>query len=293
MFCTDMAFHPNSHLDDDTVLMALNAVSPAFLRCHMKPLRPPEDLTDCNSLMFGELGKKRFLVYVRVTLEDETEEGTGPTPPILIDSARQLGCEPHLVRVHMRKVHGGTGFEYFGYEEFIEAVLSNSKEWTACLLRGKTVSHFLRLLGGRRSEITLGHQVKHEPPEAPEIVIWLRIDGTVPFGGTFDLGALLSSTRRSDEHPIFTCSCGVPECARIDREITVVHEGELTLWKAYYARPRKIFVFDRSRYQERILSAARAAMDAVAAMGATGVVPYAHNPECLERAFFDATGDRH
>ena len=107
--------HPNAHLEEEIVDRGISAVANAFRRCRMTP-RTLEKGVGCNSLILGELSGKRFVVYVRITLEDETEDGVGPTPGVLADAARELDAEPHLIRVHMRKVGGGTGFAYFGYQ---------------------------------------------------------------------------------------------------------------------------------------------------------------------------------
>jgi hypothetical protein len=112
---------PNAHLPDHVVQCGLRGVSFAFQQCKMEP-RHVETEEGCNSLLFGELNGKRFVVYVRITLEEENENGTGPIPRILIDTARDIEAEPHLIRVHMKKEGKGFGLTYFGYNEFIDAV---------------------------------------------------------------------------------------------------------------------------------------------------------------------------
>ena len=62
-------YHPNSHLPDDVVARGLSAAANAFRRCRMQP-RVPTRGADCNSLILGELGEKRFAAYVRMTVDN-------------------------------------------------------------------------------------------------------------------------------------------------------------------------------------------------------------------------------
>jgi hypothetical protein len=245
--------------------------------------RTPEKGAGCNSLLLGELSGKRFVVYVRITLEDETEDGVGPTPGVLVDAARELDAEPHLIRVHMRKVGGGTGFAYFGYQEFIDAVLANESEWNLALLHGKRVSDYLHLVHNKLSLLRIENVIAEN-----SVKLRLFVDEHEPYSGTIDAGYLLRSTIRSDEYEIFTCSCGVAGCAGIWRGVIVVNEGPYTLWKAYYAKGRKIFVFDRSEYRREILLKVKEAVEYVRSGKDRCFVPYDHGFEYLEKALYEA-----
>lgn len=275
-------YHPNAHLEAEVVARGLSAAANAFRRCRMEP-RVPGAGAECNSLILGELIGKRFVVYVRITIEDETEEGPGPAPGALIDAARELDAEPHLIRVHMRRVGGGTSFAYFGYYEFIEAVLGNEKEWNRALLPGKSVADFLRLVAGKLSALRIENVIDSDCAK-----LRLFLDGTEPYAGTIDAGDLLRSTIRSDEYDIFTCSCGVAGCAGIWRGVVVVNDGPLTLWKAYYAKGRRVFVFDRSQYRDEILLRVKEVVQFVRGGEGRSVVPYEHGFSYLEKALYEA-----
>jgi len=240
-------YDPNGHLPEEVIKRGVGVVANAFRRCWMRPLVPGES-ADCRSLIYGKLRQKGFVVYVRITLDEETEDGVGPIPGALIDAASELEAEPHVIRVHMQKAEQGTSFEYFGYQGFIDSVLSNESEWNRTLLGGKSVSDYFRLVGNTLSTLRLDAVADGD---------WVRfqilIDGRSPNGHIIDPGALVHSTIRSDVYNIFTCTCGVAECAGIWRGVLVVNEGNLTLWRAYYARGRKIFVFDRTEYRNEIL----------------------------------------
>jgi hypothetical protein len=274
--------HPNAHLDEQIVSHAIVVVANAFRRCRMTPLAPKISAR-CNSFIFGELQGKRFVVYVRITLDDEQEEGVGPTPGALIDAAGELDAEPHLIRVHMRQAGQGIGFEYFGYDEFIDAVLGNEPQWNLTLLSGKSIRDYLDLVGGTRSVLNLESVIDDK-----FIELRLSINGKQPYAGTIHPGELLRSTIRSDEYDIFTCSCGHAGCAGISRGVVVVNDGPFTLWKAYYARGRKIFVFNRVQYQQEIVSKIKEAADLVRRGLGRGLIPYERRFDILERRIFEA-----
>lgn len=285
--------HPNAHLSPEVVQLGLKVVSNAFRRCRIVPRHPSEDEFGCNSFIYGELGSKKFLVYVRITLEDEHEEGAGPIPPLLLDASRLFDAEPHLIRVHMRKVGQGTGFEYFGYEEFIESLLSHVREWNAQLIKPKSFDYYFGILKGRISKIqlqlALADGFNHECRKASIVDLKLFIDGHEPYAGTIDPGALLHSAVRGDVHGIFSCSCGVPECAGVWRGVIVVHHGDFVLWKAYYAKGRKLFLFDKEQYRTEILSKCGEAIRLAKDEPDTFVSPYHNGIKYLEKAYYSAT----
>lgn len=259
----------------------------------MEPLRPPLEQFDCNSLIYGELGRKKFIVYVRITLENETEEGAGPVPPMLLDAALELGAEPHLIRVHMRKVGRGISFDYFGYEEFIQSVLSNPAEWNARLIEPKTFSDYVRILKGRMSQIQLEldytTQTDDKSENAAYVALKLKIDGHEPYSGTIDPSALLRSTVQGDEYEIFTCSCGDAGCAGIWRGVIVVHDANRILWKAFYAKGRKLFLFDKEQYRSEILTKCGEAIQFVRSGENRYFSPWEHSFPYLEKSYYMAT----
>ena len=260
--------HPNAHLDDEMVQRGVKQAACAFRRCRMTP-RTPETGHGRNSLLLGDLFGKRFVVYVRITLDDETEDGVGPTPGVLIEAAQELDAEPHVIRVHIERLDGETMYEYFGYREFIDAVLANESEWNHALLPGRSVSDYLCLVHNKLSRLRIENVVSEKA-----VKLQLLVDGQEPYPGTIDAGNLLRSTIQSDEYDIFTCTCGEAGCAGIWRGVIVVNEGPYTLWKAYFAKGRRIFVFDRSRYRREILLKVKEAVDYVKCEKAQWIIPY-------------------
>jgi len=63
--------HPNSHLAEEIIEHGLMVSASAFYRCKMTPERVPEERFDCNSLLYGEFGERRFLIFVRMTIDNE------------------------------------------------------------------------------------------------------------------------------------------------------------------------------------------------------------------------------
>ena len=119
----DAPFHPNAHLSESVISSAVYGVGFIFEQCGLEPRVVSTD-EKLNSLLFGELNGKRFVVYVRITMEDESENKTGPLPGLLLNVARELEAEPHVIWVHMKKEGQGYGLAYFGDVEFKDAVRS-------------------------------------------------------------------------------------------------------------------------------------------------------------------------
>ena len=248
---------PNSQLPDKVINLGLEAACGAFERCKM-PAQRPLDLSGCKSFLFGELGKHRFLVYVRITwengvdyhvdmIDDVPEDATESMPEVLLEAAKEISAEPHMMRVHLRTNQYGVGFSYRGYEEFVEAVIAHAEAWNATLLSGKTVEQFRTLAKGRLSILRLELSM-----DAESIDYRLLIDGEEPYDGAIAIDQLVRSTARNDDYWIFTCGCGEAGCAGIWRPVIIVSDGPYTLWKAYYAKRRRIFLFDRDAYRKEI-----------------------------------------
>lgn len=282
--------HFNTHHSEDVIERGLHAVSPAFRRCRMSPKSVPAERFGCNSLLYGEFGRERFLVYVRITVDCETETGTGPMPGLLVDAASELGAEPYVIRVHMTRAGQGVSFQYFGYDEFIDSVMSHSAEWNAQLIAPKSLEDFRRMLGRRVSQLCVEVDLNVED-EREVLSLRVHIDGKEPYQGTICPISLLQSTVRSDEHDIFTCTCGEAGCAGIYRGVIVVNDGPFTLWKAFYARGRRIFLFDREQYRREILEKCGEALRFIRAGENRWIVPYDGRATYFEKAFYEATED--
>lgn len=279
--------HPNSHLPAETIEYVLCVAANAFRRCHMQPSQA--EYQGCDSLLYGELGAKRFLVYVRITRDDEQETGTGPVPGVLIDAAAEYDAEPHLMRIHITTVGEGYGFQYWGYKEFIEHVLAHDAERAATLLAPRTFQDYVGLLKGRISTMEL--DLRMEKPN--ERWLTLKVDGEVPYGSAICTASLLDSTRLSDDFYIFTCTCGHAGCNGIFRGVRVVHQGAHTLWKAYHAKGRKLFLFDREQYRTEILRGCKEVVEFLRKHPENFCSPVESlaRRKWLERAYFQATGE--
>ncbi len=280
--------HPNSHLAAEVIERGLMVSASAFYRCKITPKRVPEERFGCNSLLYGEFGERRFLIFVRMTTDDEVEDGTGPLPGVLFDAAAEMDAEPHVVRVHMRHVGQGIGFAYFGHDEFVRHVRSFADEWNARLIAPKTFADFHRLLGGRISRLQLD-LVEETDGNTEAMSLKLLIDGMEPYQGTICPGSLLRSTVESDEHEIFTCSCGVAGCAGIERGVVVARNDGLVLWKAFHARGRRIFLFHDDQYRTEILEKCRRLIEFAKGGENRDVTPYHGSLNYLEKAYFEAT----
>ncbi len=312
-------YDPNAGLAPETRDWAARLSLFPFENAKVHPEGIEHDGAGQYGFIFGHAGDTGHLVYVRVTVGDEQEEGTGPVPGILIDLARELNAEPHVVRVHMRAESNGTAVEYFGHDE-LEQALKESDHWRRRLLAGRSAREYLRRAGGRvsRLEIILHHHPPgHPPPPVPmpeELRALLQESDRVPqpeaptsrFPGSvhfelrverlgaelrkrsFSIYALLQSVAKDDEHFIFTCSCGSPGCAGIWRGIETVHEDDLTVWRLRGLRPRRLVVFDQAQYRQEILTKAREALALHKQMGAQARLGIqSDGREQVERALYE------
>ncbi|RBP36074.1 hypothetical protein DES53_11822 [Roseimicrobium gellanilyticum] len=172
--------------------------------------------------------------------------------------------------------------------ETMEHMLSRNVERDAALLAPRTFQDYVRLLGGKVSTLKL--ELRVENPN--ERWLTLKVDGGTPYGSAICTVNLLDSTRLSGDFHIFTCACGHAGCNRIYRGVRVVHEGACTLWKAYYAKGRKLFLFDREQYRAEILRGCTEVVDFLRESPENFCSPV-ESPtrrKWLERAYFQATG---
>ncbi len=61
------------------------------------------------------------------------------------------------------------------------------------------------------------------------------------------------------------------------------------LWKAFYARGRRVFLFDKKQYKAEIISKCGEAIQFARSGANRFVVPYEHNFSYLEKAYYMAT----
>jgi len=281
--------HPNSHLSQDIVARGLDAAAGAFRRCGINPLTIPESQFGCNSLLYGEFGGFYAVVYVRITVGGEEESGTGPVPEVLNEAASDLFAEPYVIRVHIDEAGHEPRLTYFGYDEFIEDVSAEVAENNADLIEPRMFSDYQRMLKGHVSELLVEVDYVAYISGATFAELRLKIDGKVPFLGTIDPAALIRSALCGSVYDIFTCSCGHAGCARIWRGVTVVHDDRLILWKAYYAKGRKIFLFDKKQYKAEIMAKCGEAIQFARSGEEQFVSPFEHGFSYLEKAYHMAS----
>ena len=250
-------YDPNDELDPDELNWALITGAGAFRRCRIEPRIVAG--YNCKTLVLGQIGSKKYLVFIRVTHRKDEVDGIGPTPLVLIDAAHDLGAEPFVVRVNMEKVGNGTGFQYWGDKELELELKSNVAEWQRLLLKGKSVSQFIQILKGTFSHLRLEVNRRHarEDEWRDFISVRMLVDDEVVECASIDIVALARSIYRNDVFWIFTCTCGVPECNGINNGVTVVHDLGLTVWKAYSIHPARVWAFDHNQYSEEIRKALR------------------------------------
>jgi hypothetical protein len=178
----------------------------------------------------------------------------------------------------------------YGREDFIRAVMTNRFEWNARRLGRRSVSNYARLIRNRvsRLKLDLGHERVHGPEGREMISLLLRAGNVSPWGGTISPRELMESAMGSGRYPIFTCSCGEPGCAGVFRDVLVIHEGERVLWKAWYARGRKIYVFNRTQYRNEILERCAEGIKWAQSTSRGLFGPY-EDLAALERLHFDAS----
>jgi hypothetical protein len=248
-------YDPNGELTENELNWALSLGAKPFRDCGIEPnlvTRFP-----CKTLLTGRMNNKKYIAYIRFTRSIDEETGLGPTPQVLIDAARSLEAEPYILRINVSAGNNTIGFSYWGFEEFVTALKSNVDEWQTILLKGKTPQDFLRLKKGLISKIEIN--VIYSPEfqkynQKGMLSLNLLIDGKELYKAALDLESLIRSCVCNDELYIFTCTCGEPGCADIDRGVIVAHKDDLTVWKVYGISPRKILVFNRKQYLREVLS---------------------------------------
>lgn len=218
--------------------------------------------------MLGELRGRRYLVYTRVALSRSDMEGADQLPPFVIDLARKLNAEPRVVIQGLSKQGDGIFFKSQGVDE-LERELKATHEWTTHLLRGKTARYYLALRQGKISTLSLS--ASDAPSELdPRVQNWtvrLRVDDEEPKAPAIDLAALARSCRANNEYWIFTCDCGEPGCARIERPVAVARQDGFTVWLAHGIRPARVWVFESNQYASVIETMLRSVVKQVREAG--------------------------
>jgi len=88
-------------------------------------------------------------------------------------------------------------------------------------------------------------------PPGSVLIMTVALNGEVLEAGfALDISALYNSAQESGEFFIWTCECGIPECAGIYHGIRVTHAAHTVVWQAP-RRPFEVatrFEFDRLAY---------------------------------------------
>src|SRR5262249_4804480 len=135
--CVDF-YEPNAGLSPEVVNLAMSLSLEPFHNARVEPWGLNWKEVAQKGFILGEAGGIGHIVYVRVTVGEEQETGTGPVPGILIDAAREVKAEPHVVRIHLRSEGEGTAVEYFGHDELERALKKGGDYWHRKLLGGRT-----------------------------------------------------------------------------------------------------------------------------------------------------------
>lgn len=283
----DSIYDPNFRIDLKTRYKACRHSLFVFTRARL--VAREFDSESPNSIIACRIANRLHLVYVRVTLEDEQENGTGPLPGILVEKAREMDAEPHVIRVHYKTRGSVCYISYFGHDK-LERVFKSGDHWRRRLIGKRKAKDYLKLAKGQLSKLELKvccckskHLLQLEDDylkkigsagtykefiEAKKdiypgkIFLELRVD---TFTHEFEkrpisITALAESAIDSDEYYIYTCTCGVPECANIEHGVEVIHEDGLVVWRDRGGKPRRIAVFDRKEYRNEILTKVRQAL---------------------------------
>jgi len=132
---------PNSHLPVETIKNGLSIGTGVFSTYTYRiPCYRPSGYEN-HALVTADMAGIKFVLYVRITQNQETLDGIGPVPAILEAAARELQALPLLVHVHLTEEKVTT----FGFEEATDTIKSQEPHYTRHILEGREVSDFLPL----------------------------------------------------------------------------------------------------------------------------------------------------
>jgi len=224
------------------------------------------------------------LVYGRLTHSEDEETGTGAIPQILIDTALEMKAEPYVVRINVRDVGAAVVFKYWGIEELTKILKNNIPEWQLILLKDRTALDFLRMKENKVN--TLSIEISSTPDNL--LSLTLKVDGR-PLGYVIDVVFLLNSVCSNDEFWIFTCDCGDPGCASIEKGVTVVSQDKYVVWKNYSLKPRRVYLFDEIQYRIEIMTKGKSLVNSLKrGKGHNDRSVYIRDLDDLEKAVWNA-----
>jgi hypothetical protein len=301
----------NAGIHPEAVAFASRTTVSWLARYKLTPIPPPDGM-DQEGMVFLSIGNELSLLGVRVTVGDETMDGTGPMPRALIERAGLNHARPLLVRVHLRNKGKKMELEWYGYDELGYA-WKESSWWRSIQLRGRSGGEYLRITGGKpsRLEVRVRRMLpglwvpEPQPPEflqvfgpqdmspqfQPGVVeLLVEIDPTprTRLSGAINWWELVRSTHQTGQQAIFTCTCGSPECGGFWRGVHVAHDEGWVVWRLLDFKPLRIVVFDQAQYQEEIFRKVRLALSLHAEMGPKASVVASTNTEFVEQVLREA-----
>ena len=233
-------YDPNGQLSRKEIEWAVYAGKIPFVSCKIRAFKVKG--FDCPTLLLGKVGNKKLLVYVRVTRNIKEEKNVGKMPAALLNVAKELKAMPFIVRINITRKEGYTYFKYWGISTIIRKIKSDIDAWNKILLKGKSIEYYLKLNGNKINHLEFDYSS-------------LFVDRANITIEHIDFIQLFGSTKYSDEYFIFTCGCGIPECAGIYRGVIVVHDDSKILWKIFFKDDTyKIYIFNKAQYINEIVT---------------------------------------
>jgi hypothetical protein len=243
---------PNSHLSAETIKDGLSIGVRVFNTYTYKiPYYAPQGYEN-HAIVAADMAGIKFVLYVRITQDQETLHGVGQPPPILEAAARELNALPLLVHVHLTEGKEST----FGFEEVEDTIKSQEPNYTRHVLEGREVNDFLPLCGWNKSrlDVSVIESGIDEKTGRKEFKLDLSVDDErLTFAARcLHPFALAGSLRWSGLYDLLTCECGYLACGGEERGVTVAHEGSFTLWQNYRFPGVDACVFDRLEYRTKM-----------------------------------------
>jgi|GEM_PF-6178871 len=298
----------------EETMAALQVAAGLFEPYGMKPT-PIAWSGTAAGVLLGELHGERHAMFVHIGSESLADPRRALKPsPEEQKFAKNLHATPHVLRCVLGSLDSVSAdwlpyiepiIESIGMQRFLVGLLGAARfqdhvarsKGYARSLRGRiSVAGHLSRLGGRLSQLRLGIIPYHN-----ELMLRLWIDDREPvsdYAGYYRRRSNMASRCRVDTLELLrlssvngkgmflNCWCGDPECImKKPKGFTVVHEGQLTMWKIDVLRGRHIYVFERAALRREILRGVGALIRARHSEPEKIIIP---NHICLEVKLADA-----
>ena len=243
---------PNSHLPVETIKDGLSIGARVFSTYTYRiPYHRPNGYEN-HALVAADMAGTKFVLYVRITQDQEALDGVGQPPPILEAAARELQALPLLVHVHLTEEKVTT----FGFEEAQDTIKSQEPHYTHHILEGREINDFLPLCGWNKSrlDVSVVEYGVDARTGRKEFKLDLSVDDEHLTYAAWRLHPfpLAESLRWSGLYDLLACECGCLPCGGQERGVTVAHEGNYTLWQNYRFPGVDACVFDRLEYRTKM-----------------------------------------